>query len=97
LLLALPLAIGSVLLTLHIVPGPPQIMHLVPWRAAIVAAVVALAFLLIVIGCISEDFATAWLGGTVWLHLIALIGLALEFWLQRRGPNRPMPRIDVLW
>jgi hypothetical protein len=97
LLLALPLSIGSLLLTLHVVPVPPQINHLLPWRSAIVAAVLAFAFLLILIGCISEDFATAWLGGAVWLHLIALIGLALEFWLQRRGPNRPMPRIDVLW
>jgi len=96
-LMALALAIGSLLLTLRVVPVPPQIVHLVPWRAAIVGAVVALAFLLILIGCVSEDFATAWLGGAVWLHLIALIGLALEFWLQRRGPNRPLPRIDVLW
>jgi hypothetical protein len=35
-----------------------------------------------------------------WLALlctvVALVGVALEFWLQRRGP-RPLPRIDIQW
>lgn len=96
-LLALSLAIGSFLLTLKIVPVSPQIKHLLPWRAAIVAGVVAIAFLLILIACWAESFGTVWLRSTVCLHLIALIGLGLEFCLLRRGPNRPMPRIDVLW
>jgi hypothetical protein len=96
-LLALPLAIGSLLLTLKVVPVPHQIKHLIPWKAVIVASVVALAFLLILLNCLLEDFGTVWMRSAVWLHFAALIGLALEFWLQRRGPARPMPRIDVLW
>jgi len=96
-LLALALAIGSLLTTLALFAAPPQIQHLLPWKAVIVAGVVAFAFLLILIGCWAGDFATVWLRNAVCLHLIALIGLALEFWLQRRGPSRPMPRIDIEW
>jgi hypothetical protein len=96
-LMALALAIGSLLLSLTLVPALPQIQHLVPWKAVIVAGMVAFAFLPFLIGYLREDFATIWMSGVAWLHFIALIGLALEFWLQRRGANRPMPRIDVLW
>jgi len=96
-LVALVLAIGSLLLTLTIVPVLPQIQHLVPWKAVIVAGMVAFAFLLLLFGCLREDFGTIWLSTAVWLHLYALVGLGLEFWLQRRGSTRPMPRIDVLW
>jgi hypothetical protein len=30
-------------------------------------------------------------------HLIATIGALLAFWLERRGPNRPLPRFEMLW
>jgi hypothetical protein len=96
-LLALVLAVGSLLTSLALFAAPPQIQHLMPWKAVIVAGLVAFAFLLILIGCWAEDFATVWLRNAVCLHFIALIGLALEFWLQRRGPSRPMPRIDIEW
>ncbi|MBY0527677.1 MAG: hypothetical protein K2R98_30040, partial [Gemmataceae bacterium] len=39
---------------------------------------------------------------TTWVHLalllqaVALLGAALEFWLERRGPTLPPPRVDVL-
>jgi hypothetical protein len=96
-LLALAMAVGSLLLSLKVVPCPPQIQHLLPWKAVIIAAAVAFAYLLILISCWTEDFGTVWFRTAVCLHLLALGGLALEFWLQRRGPTRPMPRIDVQW
>jgi len=96
-LLTLALAVGSFLLTLKIVPVPPQIKHLLPWQAAIVGGVAAIAFLLILIAYWAEDFATIWLRGAVCLHLIALVGIGLEYCLLRRGTDKPIPRIDVLW
>ena len=37
----------------------------------------------------------------VWLALlvqiVALAGSLLDFWLEVRGPSKPMPRIDMHW
>jgi hypothetical protein len=95
--IALALAIGSLLLTLKIVPTPPQIGHLIPWKTCIVAGIVAFAFLFLYIGFWTEPLSTSWFRWTVWLHLVALIGLTLEYWLERRGPSLALPRVDVLW
>src|SRR5262249_6219018 len=96
-LIALALSIGSVLLTLKVIPAQPQIAHLIPWKTCIVAGVVAFAFLFLYIGFWTESFSTTWFRWTVWLHLIALLGLGLEYCLERRAPTQPLPRIDVLW
>jgi hypothetical protein len=39
---------------------------------------------------------TAWHRLAVFLQILALIGVALEIWLERRGP-RPLPRADFHW
>ena len=39
---------------------------------------------------------TIWLWLTVVFHLLAFVGLGLEFWLERRGP-KALPRLDVHW
>jgi hypothetical protein len=96
-LIALALSVGSLLLTLAVVPAVPQIAHLLPWKSCIVAAAVALAFLFILIEFWTEDLSTAWFRWTVWLHVLALVGLSLEYWLQIRGRDRPLPRVDVVW
>ncbi len=57
-LLALAIAVGSLLLSLKVVPCPTQIQHLLPWKAVIIAAAVAFAYLLILISCWSEDLGT---------------------------------------
>jgi len=31
------------------------------------------------------------------LHLVATVGALMAFWLERRGPNRPLPRFEMLW
>jgi hypothetical protein len=33
----------------------------------------------------------------VLLHLLAPIGALLAFWVERRGPSRPLPRVEALW
>jgi hypothetical protein len=96
-LIALALSIGSLLLTLKVMPAHPQIAHLIPWKTCIVAGVVALAFLFLYIGFWGESLSTVWFRWTIWLHLVALIGLGLEYCLERRGPGRSLPRIDVVW
>ena len=96
-LVALVLSIGSLLLTLKVAPAQPQIAHLIPWKSCIVAGVVAVALLFLYIGFWAESLSTSWFRWTVWLHIIALIGVGLEYCLERRGPSQPLPRIDVLW
>ncbi len=50
-----------------------------------------------------EEFAKASLKRTstrtlvVLLHLLAPIGALLAFWVERRGPSRPLPRVEALW
>ncbi len=39
---------------------------------------------------------STWLRLATVCHLIALGGVALQHWAQKRG-NRPLPRIDILW
>jgi hypothetical protein len=96
-LIALALSIGSLLLTLKLVPTQPQITHLIPWKTCIVAGAVALAFLFLYIGFWGEPLSTVWFCWAVCLHLLALMGLSLEYWLERRGPSRALPRIDIVW
>jgi hypothetical protein len=43
-----------------------------------------------------ETARTVGLRLVVVLHLVAIAGAALMFWIGQRG-NRPLPRIDVLW
>src|SRR5262249_54532940 len=95
--LATGLAIGSLLVTLKVVPQPQQLKPLMPWRPVIVGGVAALAFLFLLFGALGEDLATFWFGLTLYVHFIALVGLALEFCLDVRGPNSPLPRIDIVW
>jgi hypothetical protein len=33
----------------------------------------------------------------VLLHLVAICSSALMFWVDRRGPNRPVPRLELMW
>ena len=96
-LVALTLSIGSLLLTLKVVPTQPQIAHLIPWKTCIVAGAVAFAFLFLYLGFWAESLSTVWFCSAVCLHLAALIGLGLEYCLERRGPGRSLPRIDIVW
>jgi hypothetical protein len=39
---------------------------------------------------------TGWLTLVVILQVFALLGALLDYWTERRGPQAPPPRIDVL-
>lgn len=38
---------------------------------------------------------TFWLRLVVFLHLIAIVGSALMYWVDRRGPGRPLPVLEL--
>jgi hypothetical protein len=138
-LLGLPAAVVSVLLTVAPQTLPPVLQQLRPWRLALGAGIVLLCTVLLVLQLLvgfslqnmlqtlanqqveSESQTartpeekekvdlkrahylsqfnlrpTSWLRLAVCCHLLALAGLGLDFWLQRRGP-RPLPRLDLSW
>jgi hypothetical protein len=33
----------------------------------------------------------------VLLHLVAIVCAALAFWVERRGKDRPLPRLELMW
>jgi hypothetical protein len=83
----------------------PAALHQVwPWRAGLVAlfAFLGLFFLLVQL-CIgftpeADNLHTtffAWLA--LFFQFVVLVGALLDFWLEVRGPSRPMPRIDISW
>jgi hypothetical protein len=40
---------------------------------------------------------TFWLRLAVTLHVIAIIAALLMYWLERRGPNKPLPYLELRW
>lgn len=107
-LLALLLALASVVLPRLAVTLPHAVQQMMPWRSGIVTGAILLAFLFLflqVLKGFSEEagetaafdvYRTAWLKLAVSLHLLAAVTAALEFWLVLRR-TRPLPRIDVSW
>lgn len=104
LFISLVLSIVSMLLTKRIVVLPEPFKKLRPWRSLIVAGVTALAFAILFFNWIYLNFnttvnpSTGWYKIAVRLHGLALIGLLLEFWLDRRHKkNLPLPKIELRW
>lgn len=103
-LLAFVLAVPSFLFARNLAPAPPAVKALGPWRPAIVGGVALLAFVFMIYTYLDTIFSSGNTPGTIWLklavrcHLIALIGSALEFWLEaRRARNLPPPRVELRW
>jgi hypothetical protein len=40
---------------------------------------------------------TIWLKLAVLLHVLATVSAALVYWIEKRGPAKPLPRVDLLW
>jgi hypothetical protein len=40
---------------------------------------------------------TTWLRLAVSLHLVAIIAALLMYWLERRGPSKPLPYLELRW
>lgn len=91
---------------------PPGLQQIWPWRSGAVAlfAFLGLFFLVmqlfvgfvpakdtpadLLIGLL-HTAAAVWL--TLLFQLVGLVGALLDFWLEIRGPSRPVPRIDIHW
>ncbi len=45
----------------------------------------------------------AWLQRTFWfrlvvlLHILATASAAMVYWIEKRGPSRPLPKIELMW
>jgi hypothetical protein len=89
---------------------PHALQQVWPWRSGAVAlfAFLGLFFLVmqLFIGFepakeVSFDIGLLHTTVVVWLTLllqiVALVGALLDFWLEIRGPSRPLPRIDMSW
>lgn len=108
-LLSLPLTLGLTVLRLmpDLVRLPPALQQIWPWRSAVIGLVLFLAFffllLQVVTGFQGKEGESGVIVTTLWLlmaivcHLVALIAAWLDFWLELRGPSRPIPRIDFHW
>jgi hypothetical protein len=101
--LAWLLSIASVVFGARLVPEPPFVQALGPWRHAIAGGVSVLAFLFLAIAYIEWVFLTqspmtVWMRIAVRFHLLAILSALLELWLDSRQKRRaPPPRIDVRW
>ena len=101
--LAWLLSIASVVFGARLVPEPPFVQTLGPWRRAIAGGVSVLAFLFLAIAYIEWVFLTqspmtVWMRIAVRFHLLAILSALLELWLDSRRKRRaPPPRIDVRW
>lgn len=42
-------------------------------------------------------YRTFWLKFAVFLHLAAILGAALMYWIDRRGSARPLPQLELRW
>ncbi len=102
--LALPLSVASLSLDLRHISLPPGLRPWVPWKTAVVAAVLLGGLMPLGIDYLGQHFhqtenyiAVAMkLGARV--HLLAFLAAVLEVWLQyRRRWNLPLPRMEVRW
>lgn len=101
--LALAAAIANFLFSRKVVPVPAVVQGLGIMRPLIVGMIALLAFLFIVERWVEGVFRTGMIPGTIWMNLamlaqlVAITGAFLEFWLQRRGPGKPWPRVEIQW
>jgi hypothetical protein len=97
------LAIASQLYSMKIIPPMPALKPIDTWRPLLVGALAALAW------CFFSLKIAIWLFGhgyvplnfwgilTWWVYTIAVAGAFLQFWLEQRGPNKPLPRFSMEW
>jgi len=102
LLLSLIAAVPSALVSLRLIPAPPFIQTLGPWRLVIVGGIALLSLLFFFMRYLHVLFAalpaTIWLRLAFWVHFAVVLALLLEVWLEfRRLKNLPLPRIDLKW
>jgi hypothetical protein len=104
-LLSLVAAVAAVILP-EVPPDRlhPRLHQALPWRAAIVFGLTAFAFLFLALEIVSgfgvenePSFGTGWFRLAVLAEIVAVVAAGLEWWLTLRGPQQPLPRIDISW
>ena len=99
--LALPVSIACLVLELRLLPTPPALVLLTPWKSGVTLVLLLLTMLLFAYDYQQGLFASVSfvaLGEKIAfrLHLIALTAAGLELWVQsRRVRNLPLPRFSV--
>jgi hypothetical protein len=90
---------------------PSALRAVWPWRSALVALMAVLSLFFLVLQLVfgfdmkvdNERVPplliqlSIWLWLALMLHLTALVAALLDFWLEMRGPSRPVPRVDLKW
>jgi hypothetical protein len=90
---------------------PPALQQLWPWRSALVGFLLFLGLFFLALQLLAGFKTTSQEMGAgtglvvttvfVWLsllcHLVAMVAAWCDFWVEVRGPSRPLPRIDVHW
>lgn len=46
---------------------------------------------------LQDLYRTIWLKLAVFLHLLAILGAAMMYWIDRRGAARPLPQLELRW
>jgi hypothetical protein len=97
-------SVACALLELRVIPTPPPLAMLLPWKSGIPFLLLLLTFVLFGYDYQQGLFASTAFGNPILLgeklafrlHLLALITTGLELWVQSRGArNLPLPRITV--
>jgi hypothetical protein len=94
------LAIASVLFGLKVIPDVPALKPFLPMRSLIVGGVGGLAWLFLTLQFVIWLFTSGlnfWAILTWFVCTIAVAGAFLEFWLEQRGPGKPVPRMTMEW
>jgi hypothetical protein len=100
LVFAFLVAVGSILIQLKLIPAPPALENL---RGLVLGGLLLVAFVFMFLKQLISIFDMSVLPLTFfgllgsYAHMLALVTVLFEIWLQRRGPTRPIPRIDVHW
>jgi hypothetical protein len=101
-ILAAVLAIASLVFGLKVLPDVPALKPIIPLRTLIVGGAGGLAWLFLTLQCVVGLFGrpfTLQLFGVItwWITTISVAGAFIEFWLEKRGPGKPVPRMSVEW
>jgi hypothetical protein len=102
--LAWPLSIVSLLLDRRLIPLPPALRPLLPWKTLLIVSILAAGIIPVGFDYLQQHFYTSVnhiaiamkLG--VRFHLLAFVIALVDFWLQdRQRRYQPLPRIEMHW
>jgi len=102
-ILAAVLAVASLLFTLKIIPDVPALKPFLPMRSLVVGGTALLAWFFLTLQCVIWLFGDGiiplnfWGMLTWWIYTIAVVAALIEFWLEQRGPGKPVPRMTMEW